>query len=144
MASHSMWGFQVEIDEQATARWYAQAEAWCCDCGYCRNFVTIAKQRGLPAPVMETLDSLGIPPEKATYVCYLCTDEKGDTYQFSYRIAGNMLNAETHNAISLDWGEAYCGHEAYPYGAPNFPQPHFDLAFFVVLPWVLDEPADGR
>lgn len=32
------------------------------------------------------------------------------------------------------WGEAYCKHEIYPYGAPGFPMPHFDLEFWVRLP----------
>lgn len=30
--------------------------------------------------------------------------------------------------------EAYCGHNPYPYGAPGFPEPHFDLEFWVWLP----------
>lgn len=30
--------------------------------------------------------------------------------------------------------EAYCGHNPYPYGAPGFSEPHFDLEFWVWLP----------
>lgn len=33
----------------------------------------------------------------------------------------------------------HCCHDPYPYGAPNFPEPHFDLEFYATLPWVLDE-----
>ena len=29
------------------------------------------------------------------------------------------------------------------YGASGFPEPHFDLEFWLTLPWVLDEPVDG-
>lgn len=36
-----------------------------------------------------------------------------------------------------EWGEARCCHEIYPYGAPDFPTPHFDLEFWVHLPWIL-------
>jgi succinate dehydrogenase/fumarate reductase flavoprotein subunit len=32
-----------------------------------------------------------------------------------------------------------CCHETYPYGAPGFPEPHFDLEFYAVLPWVTEE-----
>ena len=30
--------------------------------------------------------------------------------------------------------EVLCCHETYPYGAPGFPEPHFDLEFWVRLP----------
>ena len=36
-----------------------------------------------------------------------------------------------------------CCHEIYPYGAPDFPEPHFDLEFYLTLPWTLEEPEDG-
>ena len=32
--------------------------------------------------------------------------------------------------------EVRCCHEPYPYGAPGFPEPHFDLEFWVRLPRV--------
>ena len=47
-----------------------------------------------------------------------------------------------HRRELPDWGESYCCHEPYPYGAPGFPEPHFDLEFWVTLPWVLDEPLE--
>lgn len=79
-------------------------------------------------------DKLGIPPEKATYVCQIYPDGDGQHYQFSYRIAGNILSGEAAT------GAGRCCHEPYPYGAQEFPEPHFDLEFWVTLPWVLDEP----
>lgn len=144
MTRRSFWDIQAEIDECVTRRWYAQAEMWGCTCAHCRNFLKIAGEQKLPDPVMKVLCDLGIPPEKATYVCNNFSDEKGFHYQFSYRIAGRILNEETRRTVSQDWGECDCGHETYPYGAPGFPEPHFDLEFYVTLPWVLDEPADGR
>ena len=45
--------------------------------------------------------------------------------------------------VELPWGELMLGHEIYPYGAPEFPEPHFDLECVMYLPWVLDEPIDG-
>lgn len=98
----------------------------------------------MPAPVLKMLFGLGIPPEKATYVCNNFSDEQGLHYQFSYRIAGRIISGDVLRTSPQDWGEGGCGYESYPYGAPGFPQPHFDLVFYVTLPWVLDEPVDGR
>lgn len=130
-----LFGFTVEIDEASTRRWYAAVEEWGCACNDCRNFLALAHKRQLPTSVLEPLDKLGIPPEKATYVCHLYDDEKGHLYQFSYRIAGNILSGEPN---SNEAGQ--CCHEPYPYSAPGFPEPHFDLEFWMTLPWVLDKP----
>lgn len=135
--SHNFFGFQVEIDETATCGWYSQSKGWACDCGHCRNFLTLARGRQLPATVLENLDKLGISPEKATYVCEMYPDGEGLCYQFSYRIAGNILSGEVDRTAS-----GRCCHDPYPYGAPGFPEPHFDLEFWLTLPWVLDEPLD--
>lgn len=135
MLKHHFFGFEVEIDQESTRRWYATAEEWGCDCGDCRNFLALAHERRLPSFVLEPLDKLGIPPEKATYVCLLYSDGEGHHYQFSYRVAGNILIGETNAEEN-----GQCQHEPYPYGAPGFPEPHFDLEFWVTLPWVLDEP----
>ena len=113
-------GSLVEIDEAATLAWYKTAENWGCECGDCRRFVTLAELRQLPYEVTELLDALHIPPSKATYVCRLYED----LYQFSYRIAGRILEQEPGD------GSIRCTHESYPYGAPGFPEPHFDLEFF--------------
>lgn len=134
MTKHNFLGSEVEIDEVRTHSWYATAKGWGCDCGNCRNFLTLARERKLPALVLEHLDKLSIPPEKATYVCQLYSDRSGQHYQFSYRIAGNILSGEGTERIGR------CCHEPYPYGAPDFPKPHFDLEFWITLPWVLDEP----
>ena len=134
MTTQGLFGSLVEIDEASTQHWYTNAEEWGCTCGDCLNFLALARKRQLPALVFEHLDKLGIPPEKATYVCHLYDDEKGHLYQFSYRIAGNILSGETAT------GAGRCCHETYPNGAPGFPEPHFDLEFWVTLPRVLDKP----
>lgn len=138
MKKYELWGFHVEIDENATKEWYIEAEPWGCECGDCRNFLLLAQKRMLPVPVMDTLDMLGIPLEKATYVCAMMPDGEGHLYQFSYRIAGNIVNEKALDAVPQSWGEVRCCHELYPYGAPNFPGPHFDLEFWVTLPWALE------
>lgn len=149
MKRGSWYGYEVEIDEEATRDWYAQAEAWDCGCGHCRNFLALARERRLPAEVLGLLDGLGIPPEKATFVCaYYTEKEKGLDYQFSWRMAGRILSPEIGMermgpGIRFPWGKMEIGHEKYPYGAPGFPEPHFDLECFMFLPWVLDEPLEG-
>lgn len=138
MKQIDLYGYRVEFDDTATQNWYASAEEWGCTCGHCRNFLALARQKALPAPVLETLTALEIPPEKATYVGELYTDEAGIHYQFSYRLCGTILSAPEQEATD-PYGSRCC-HEPYPYGAPGFPSPLFDLEFFVALPWVLEEP----
>ena len=120
----------VEIDKEKTAQWYAQAEDWGCECGDCINFLEVAKRGLLPSHISKLLETLHIPATKATYVCLL---DGGHLYQFSYRIAGNILSNE-----SSQENDGRCCHEPYPYGAPDFPTPHFDLEFYVELPRVLE------
>ena len=132
MRKYNLCDCRVEIDLESTLNWYRNAHRWGCECGPCRNFVELARNCKLPASVMDVLDSLDIPPEKATYVCELYTDDAGIHYQFSYRISGKILSGQQGS------GNARCCHEPYPYGAPGFPEPHFDVEFYETLPWVLD------
>ena len=134
MKKNDLFGFQVEIDEAATKKWYDKAEEWGCDCGDCRYFVALAEKRELPLVVLEVLDQFGITPEKATYVCEMITEDYWILYQFSYRMAGKILKERDGKAPDPGKVEVLCCHEPYPYGAPGFPEPHFDLEFWVRLP----------
>jgi len=131
-------GYSVEIDGEITQKYYEKYSEWGCECLHCRNFLALARERKLPKEVLEILDSLGIPPEKATYVCQMIEKENGHLYQFSYRISGNILAEKSVNT-AYEWGEIRCTHEIYPYGAPDFPKPHFDLEFWLTLPMILEE-----
>lgn len=141
MKKHNFGNCQVELDIETTAKWYAQFKGWGCECGHCRNFLKLANKKELPKRIIEILDELGISPEKATYVGELFTDDTGIHYQFSYRIAGTIIDASITD--DENWDEGRCCHEPYPYGAPDFPKPHFDLEFYATLPWVLEEPQNG-
>ena len=136
MKQIDLFGFQVEVDEVATKEWYNKAGEWGCDCGDCRYFVALAKKRDLPSVVLEILDQFEIAPEKATYVCEMITEDYWILYQFSYRMVGNILKERDGKAPDLGKVEVRCCHEPYPYGAPGFPEPHFDLEFWVKLPRV--------
>ena len=140
MKQWQLWDYPVEVDRTATKEWYEQSEGWSCECGDCQNFLALAKKGLLPSSVTEILLPLGVLPEKPTYVCTLSPTDAGHLYQFSYRIAGNVADDPRPNdTLRFDWGSGCCGHDCYPYGAPNFPEPHFDVIFFAELPWVLDE-----
>lgn len=135
MKEFNLFGYQVEIDEVATKEWYNKANEWGCECGDCRHFVALAKRRKLPPAVIEILEQFGISPQKATYVCRIDIEEHKLLYQFSYRVAGNIIKDRNGvGANDFDWGGGYCVHESYPYGAPGFPTPHFDLEFWMRLP----------
>lgn len=138
MGEMSLFGYRTEVDGAATREWYAASEGWDCDCGHCRNFLALARARGLPDEVLAALDRLGVPPDKPTYVCEYGPQGGGRLYQFAYRLAGRVLDEPEERQAS-----AGCWHETYPYGAPGFPEPNFDLEFLLPLPWVLDEPQDG-
>ena len=134
MKEFDLFGFQVEINEDATREWYEKADEWNCECEDCRHFIDLAKKKELPIHVLEVLEQFGIVPEKATYVCEMITEEHKVLYQFSYRMVGNIVKERKDGVTDLGWGEVYCGHEPYPHGAPKFPEPHFDLEFWVRLP----------
>ena len=155
MTTFSWYGYTVEVDGPATRAWYAQAEEWSCTCGHCRNFLALAKERRLPAELLNILDSLSVPPEKATYVCELYHDEswreKGLLYQVQWRLAGAVVQTpESRENEGTFWGppvqlpgfHLMLGHETFPV-EPDFPEPNFDLNVSLYLPWVLDEHVDG-
>lgn len=70
-------------------------------------------------------------------------------YQFSYRIAGNILSGYLPGVDPDDYirvpprrgDKGRCIHEIDPTIPPKVPKPHVDLEFYVKqLPWALDEP----
>ena len=113
------------MDTDATRSWYRTSEPWDCPCEKCRRFVRLAETRLLPQEALDILDGLGLPPENATYVC--CLDDE-DLFQFDYRLAGTVLT-DSDKPRSI-----HCEQEIYPYCAEGFPEPHFDLIFYLPLP----------
>ena len=154
MTAFSWYGYEAQVDEQATRACYAQAPDWDCPCGHCRNFVVLARERKLPEELLAILDSLSIPPEKATYVCELDDrdwKEKGVLYEISWRLAGAVIKKpESRENEGTKWGppvrlpgfQLMLGHEVCPV-EPDFPEPNFDLDVSLYLPWALDEPVEG-
>ncbi len=143
MSGYIWGGFNVEMDEAATRRWYETGPVWDCTCGHCRNFVELARRRGLPQTVLSLLDKLSIPPEKATYVCEFCDKDEMLYYQVAYRVSGRVLSGPENQSAPFGGVEVLCCREIAPGTAEDFPEPWFDLEFYLCLPWMLDEPMGG-
>lgn len=135
-------GFRAEADAETTRAWYLhEGDEWYCMCGPCRNFAALAKKRQLPSELLDLLDRLSIPPEKATYVCEM---DGAGLCELTWNVSGRLL--EEGEAVSTDWGgwaleprgKYYQPSDAYE----DFPDPCFVLHAFVRLPWILDEPMD--
>lgn len=95
MQRESLCNYQVEIDKDATSKWYRESDGWGCECGHCRNFLKLAKTKKLPLYITQILNELDIPPEKATYVGELYTEtEKEDRMSVCLLIASDMPLAE--------------------------------------------------
>ena len=108
MTTFSWYGYEVQVDGQATRDYYEKAGEWDCSCGHCRNFLALARERKLPEELLAILDSLSIPPEKATYVCVLYYDEswreKGLLYEISWRMAGTIVDRPAGKDNGQEWG----------------------------------------
>ena len=143
MKRKSAWGWTMEIDEEATRRWYERAEEWGCDCGHCRNFLALARTRALPEELLEWLDEFGIPPEKTNDLSELYDQDGKLLYDLHYRVAGRVIDRPAEGAPRSELGLWCMEENFYPYGAEDFPEPCFDLCFSPWLPWVLDEPIGG-
>jgi len=145
--------FEVAVDLETTQSWYAAAKPQrrlYDKSEEVRNFRAAARKRLLPDYVLEHLDALGIPPQKATFITCTYMDKDGTgCYQFSYRIAGNILSGYLPGVDPDDYirvvprrgDKGRCIHEINPTIPPKVPKPHVDLEFYVKqLPWALDEP----
>ncbi|KIR03831.1 hypothetical protein P261_02646 [Lachnospiraceae bacterium TWA4] len=112
----------VDIDLDATQKWYEKTLEWDCACADCRRFIEAAKGKKLPEYTLKVLQELDIPPEKATYVCLL--DGK-DLYEYCYRIVGKVIEK-----VSVD-PVANCRCELeHPCPSFEFPTPYFDIVFY--------------
>lgn len=96
--SDRLFDSQVEIDLEVTKEWYSRGKEWGCECAHCRNFLELARNKQFPQQITDLLESFGIHPEQATYVCQLYDDDKGHHYQFSYRIAGDLVKEANADA----------------------------------------------
>ncbi len=138
MLRRNFWASEVEIDEETTAEWYAAKGPWDCECDDCQNFLKLARNNALPEPIRSVLAELGVPADKATYVCEIMPKDERTSLSAQLPYRRSYLERGYRKNTVAEWGEVRCCHEAYPYGAPDFPTPHFDLKFWVTLPWVLD------
>ena len=132
-------GWRLEVDEEATRRWYETAKPWGCDCGHCRNYLALGRE-AIDEEFLPLFDQLGILPEKAGYVCENDQEDGELLYQAQYPLVGRILERgeEQEDLAILTPAE-----REEPDGAEGFPEPRLDLELWAWLPWVLDEPMNG-
>ena len=70
MKKYNLFGYQVEVNKQATKEWYSKFKGWGCDCEHCKNFLLLAKKRQLPEPILDTLKELDVKLEDIFYAFY--------------------------------------------------------------------------
>ena len=132
-------GWRLEVDEEATRRWYQQAENWGCDCGHCRNFLALGRE-AIDEEFWPLFDQLGILPEKASYICQIDQEDGDHLYQAQYPLAGRILEqGQEQDDLRILTPEE----REEPDGAEGFPEPRLELELWAWLPWVLEEPACG-
>ncbi len=136
MEKYEFGDFQVEIDEEATQAWYEKSEEWDCTCGHCRNFVLLAKERRLPAELLELLDKLCVFPAKPAYVCQMDEKDGKLLYQLTYCLPGRVIQGPAQGSAPFPWGEVNFERESAPHETPA--GEYFDMNLFLWLPW-----ADG-
>ncbi len=134
-----IFGWKLEVDEEATRRWYESAADWDCDCGHCRNFVAQG-DASFPEELRTVLAAFGVRPAKASYVCQIDREGEQNLYQIQYPLVGKILErgpeSEEFRVLTPD-------ERTEPDGAEDFPQPRIELELWLWLPWVLDEPLQG-
>lgn len=132
-------GWKLEVDEEATRRWYQAAADWDCACGHCRNFVAQG-DASFPEEIRTQLAALGVQPTKASYVCQMDQNGEQHLYQIQYPLVGRVLE----KGPETDYFRVLTPDERIePDGAEDFPQPRMDLELWLWLPWVLNEPQKG-
>ncbi len=132
-------GWKLEVDEEATRRWYQTAEDWDCGCGHCRNFLAQG-DAAFPEELRACLSAMGVLPAKASYVCQMDHEGERNLYQIQYPLVGRILERgpESKEVRILTPDE-----RSEPDGAEGFPQPRIELELWLWLPWVLHEPQQG-
>ena len=64
MTERDLFGLRVEIDEEATRAWYAQADEWDCDCGDCRKLFEAGPGQDAAHPSAGDIGRAGHPTGK--------------------------------------------------------------------------------
>ena len=135
MENYVLDRYRIVFDKEATSDWYQKYKGWDCSCADCQNFLTMVRKGKLPGAVTQMLQTFGLPADKPTYICKLYSSGESQLYQFNYRVAGKILNGPAPcEAVNFFRGSAMFGYDPYPWRAPGFPAPCFDLMLYVYLP----------
>ncbi|MBQ7231542.1 MAG: hypothetical protein IJX04_11690 [Oscillospiraceae bacterium] len=145
--------YQLDIDLERTAAFYAQAPGIGCDCDGCRNYEKAVSH--LPSPVLELFQRLGIDPAKPAEVYANCAPTKESIFYGGwYHICGTIRKGR-YPWIKIDERHSYFDEACRVRLAENFsvylndkiylleegfPTPVLQLEIEFTLPWVLPIP----
>ena len=142
--------YQLDIDPERTAAFYAEADGISCDCDGCRNYAKAVAV--LPSPVLELFRQFGIDPAKPAEV-YVNSAPTQDTagYGGFYHVCGTVLEGKSP-WIKVD-GKHFRFDEQYRVDLcdgysifitdeihlleEGFPHPVIQIEIDFLLPWVL-------
>ena len=134
-------GYHIQVDAEATRRWYDTCgdDTGGCDCAYCRNFA--AAVGALPAEAEAFLEPLGLSLRRPGEIDEYGPRPGGRWYQPLWHIAGRLLEAGEEELSIAPGVTAGFAAGMGPF-LRDFPEPCFQCWLSVTLPWVLAEPPD--
>ena len=134
-------GCHIQADAEATRQWYDTCgdDTGGCGCAYCRNFAAAVET--LPTEVEAFLEPLGLSLRRPGEIGELGPRPGGRWYQPMWHIAGRLLEAGTGELTIAPGVTAGFAADMGPFFR-DFPEPFFQCWLSMMLPWVLEEPAD--
>jgi len=140
--------YRLAVDVEKTRAWYAARPLpWItCDCAWCRNFVRAVK--GLPQPVKDFFDALGLDPEKPGETCFYDGTPEAVYGGGWYHLAGTILTGADQpgdrEMFPAGWHEV---DQNFSVGfktacdllPEDFPRPCFQMETDCRLTWLLEE-----
>ncbi len=134
--------YKLDIDVDATSKYYVNAVEYECPCGGCNNFMVAVEQMSID--LKQQLSNFGVAHRKLIRVSVLYCQENMITYDCTFRVVGTMtkqLPTEIRND-STDSPFSFRNDRQFFYPCDDFPEPCIQASFVVSLPWVIDETCD--
>ena len=142
-----LFDWLLEVDIETTVLTYDRIGEEDCACAYCRNYRLASKD--FPPELLSILIALGINPGKPIHVSEYVENEDGThLYSGTYNVVGRIMSGPDYRLITKDTGFWDLLHlsEDIKIGftgdfdfRSSFPEPIFQIEFFINLPWLLPE-----
>lgn len=131
--------YKLDIDLEATRKYYDKSKEYECICSGCRNFIKAADM--LPEELKLQLKYLGVDYKKLMRVSAIIKQEESILYNCNFRVIGTMQVKE-YGKPKEDILFIYSDDYSHFYPCDDFPTPCLEGTFMVNLPWVIDEKCD--